>query len=485
MKITALKIKNFKCFEDFEIRFDERFNLHVLLAENMVGKSAVMRALRIAANTYVNGIVTMPGYGIESTDHRIIGKNVISDISLNSSIEVEAVLEDEKKKLQKVHWIKYKDKPSQNRTKIKLLNKSLNPTEVAKKVYQSTIEQKSALPLINFIGTEYIHVLSSETGRFEVDGNATEGYKDCLNDKSIQKFLFAWLRRLDGILSESARKTVAAGAYGALPQDAWYVFEQSVKLLLPAINGVEWLEDKKQPIVKFNNGDIRLFDMLSDGYRYLILLAGELATRAIILNKHLGKQALEEVTGLVIIDEFGIHLHPSLQNETLIRLQNTFPKVQFILSTHSPLLVNGLKKEQIHILEMDETGQRTTRNPDEDVIGLGAEGILRSLFGLATTFDKTSLDLNEEYKSLLYKKNNGDMTFADQQRFADLSQQLSIYRLDPTLQITKEDPIVNMVKEDIQARYHILADSNDKTQLPSDLPQQIETILDDIFKKKK
>ena len=77
------------------------------------------------------------------------------------------------------------------------------------------------------------------------------------------------------------------------------------------------------------------------------------------------------------------------------------------------------------------------------------------------------------------------MTFADQQRFADLSQQLSIYRLDPTLQITKEDPIVNMVKEDIQARYHILADSNDKTQLPSDLPQQIETILDDIFKKKK
>lgn len=474
-------MNNFRCFEDFEIRFNEHHNLHVLIAQNMVGKSAIMRALRIAANTYVNGIITLSGYGIERTDHRVIGRNVISDISLNSSIEVEALLEDEKGMLQKAHWLKYKDKPIQNRTKTKLLKGSSNPADIAKKAYKYTIEHEASLPLINFIGTEYIHVLSSETTKFSIEGNATEGYKDCLDDKSIQKFLFAWLGRLDGILMESARKKIVAESYGELPGDAWHVFQQAVKTLLPTIITIEWLEDKKQPIVEFENGDIRLFEMLSDGYRYLILLAGELATRAIILNKHLGKRVLEEVTGLVIIDEFGIHLHPSLQNETLMRLQKAFPKVQFILSTHSPLLINGLKKEQVHILEMDENGKRTLRHPDEDVVGLGAEGILRELFGLETTFDHISLDRNEEYKKLLDKKMRGTLNASERERFSKLSEQLAPYRLDPSLQVKQEDPIVNLVKKKLEERQSSLETGRSKKVLTKDLSKQVEDILDDLF----
>lgn len=482
MRVTTLKMNNFRCFEDFEIRFDERFNLHVLIAENMVGKSAIMRALRIAANTYVNGIITLPGYGIERTDHRVVGRNVISDISLNSSIEVEATLVDEKGKSQKVHWLKYKDKPVQNRTKIELLNGTSNPSDIAKNVYKYTIAHKASLPLINFIGTEYIHVLSSETTKFSIDGNAMEGYKDCLNDKSIQKFLFAWLGKLDGILGESSRKKIVAESYGDFPHDAWFVCQEAVKSLLPSIIAIEWLADKKQPIVEFDNGDIRLFDMLSDGYRYLILLAIELATRAIILNKHLGKDVLKEVTGLVIIDEFGIHLHPSLQSETLTRLQSTFPKVQFILSTHSPLLVNGLKREQVHILEMGENGTRTVRHPQVDVVGLGAEGILRDLFGLETTFDDTSLQLNEDYKKLLGKKTSGVLSASERDQFTKLSEQLAPMRLDPTLQVKQDDPITNMVKEKLEERQQkLVTNTSSKKALPKDLPEQVENILDDIF----
>lgn len=480
MKITALKLYNFRCFDDFEIKFSEQHNVHVIIAENMAGKSAIMRALRIAAHTYVNGIITVIGYGIERTEHRVIGSNVISDISLDASIEIEALIEDENGKIQKAHWKKFKDKPSPERTKTILYSKNINPTTIAKKVYEQTILKKAHLPLINFIGTEYIHVLSSETGKFSLDGDATEGYRDCLNDKSIKKFLFDWLSRIDGIMGEKARKKLVAEAYGNLPNDAWAVFQTAVKSLLPDIKGFEWLEDKKQPIVKFENGDIRLFDMLSDGYRYLILLAGELATRAIILNKHLGTKVLSLITGIVLIDEFGIHLHPSLQNEALIRLQNTFPKVQFILSTHSPLLINGLKKEQVHLLEMDETGKRTIRHPDEDVIGLGAEGILRMMFGLYTTFDKTSLQWNEDYKRILSKKIEGKLTAEELIQFTQLSKRLAPFRLEPTLQVTQEDSVTRLVRENLNQRSLHL----DKSLLaiPKDLPQQVDNILDDIFK---
>lgn len=472
---------NFRCFEEFEIEFSEQYSLHVLLAENMVGKSAVMRALRIAAHTYVNGIITAQGYGIERNDHRVIGKNVISDVSLDSSVEVRAIIHDEQGFPQKVHWVKYKDKPIQDRTKLSMLSHTRNPADIAKDTYKLTIEHKAQLPLINFIGTEYIHVLSSETKEFSMDGDATEGYKDCLNDKSIQKFLFAWLGRLDGILSEIAHKKIVAESYGDLPHDAWYVFQEAVQSLLPTITAIEWLKDKKQPIVKFENGDIRLFDMLSDGYRYLILLAGELATRAIILNKHLGKRVLKEVTGLVIIDEFGIHLHPSLQSDTLRRLQAAFPRVQFLISTHSPLLINGLKKEQIHILEMDEKGKRTVRNPDEDAIGLGAEGILRDMFGLESTFDDISLNRNEEYKKLLSKKTNAGLSETERAQFQQLSQQLAPYRLDPTLQVTQEDPIMDMVRKKLEARQNDPTNSRAAESLSKDLPAQVDDILDDIF----
>jgi predicted ATP-binding protein involved in virulence len=483
MRITELKLTNFRCFEDFKIQFAENHNVHVIVAGNMVGKSAIMRALRIAANTYTNGIITLQGYGIERMDHRVIGHNVINDISLNSSVEVAAVIYDEENKPHKAHWLKFKEKPFQDdkkdRTKT-LFSDDLNITTIAKKVYEQTIIQKSHLPLINFIGTEYIHVLLSKTDNFSLNGDAIQGYKDCLNDKSIQKFLFDWLKRIDGIMGEKARKKIVADAYGSLPDDAWFVFQEAVKSLLPDIRGFEWLADKKQPIVEFTNGDIRLFDMLSDGYRYLILLAGDLATRAIILNKHLGQNALKETTGLVIIDEFGIHLHPSLQSETLERLQATFPKIQFILSTHSPLLLNGLKKEQVHILEMDETGKRTVRYPDEDVIGMGAEGILRDLFGLYSTFDKTSLKMNEAYKGLLKKKTDGILSDDERTEFAKLSEQLSHNRLDPTLEIVQDDTITKLVREKLEQRSQN-TEQRDKS-IPNDLPKQVESILDNFFK---
>lgn len=338
------------------------------------------------------------------------------------------------------------------------------------------------LPLFNFIGTEYIHIEASKTSELTLEGSATQGYKDCFNDKSIKKFLFDWLRRIDGILKEKQYKKIIASAYGDLPDNAMYIFQQAVKSILPDITEIEWLEDKKQPIIQFNNGDVRLFDMLSDGYRYLILLAGELATRAFILNKHLGKEVLEKIPGIILIDEFGIHLHPGLQSLSLQRLQDTFPKIQFILSTHSPLLVNGLKKEQIYLLEADKNGQRTVRHPDEDAIGLGADGILLEMFGLATTFDDESIARNEEYKKLFNKKNKEGLSESELMRFSELTQLLAPLRLDPTLEITQDDSITRIVREKLKERTVVGERGLHSAKIPDNVSAQVEGILNDLFK---
>ena len=71
MKITSLTLNNFRCFDHFEITFSQDFNTHVIIAENMVGKSALMAALRIASNIYTTGLKSE--WQLEQTDHRIIG----------------------------------------------------------------------------------------------------------------------------------------------------------------------------------------------------------------------------------------------------------------------------------------------------------------------------------------------------------------------------------------------------------------------------
>ena len=73
------------------------------------------------------------------------------------------------------------------------------------------------------------------------------------------------------------------------------------------------------------------------------------------LNKSI---RLHEITGLIIIDEIAAHLHPTLQHDVLPQLIGMFPKVQFIVSSHSPLFLLGMEKrfgvDRVTILEMPE-----------------------------------------------------------------------------------------------------------------------------------
>ena len=67
---------------------------------------------------------------------------------------------------------------------------------------------------------------------------------------------------------------------------------------------------------------------------------------------------LSQITGLVIIDEIAAHLHPTLQHDVLPELISLFPKVQFVVSSHSPLFLLGMEEkfgaEKVTILELPE-----------------------------------------------------------------------------------------------------------------------------------
>jgi predicted ATP-binding protein involved in virulence len=95
----------------------------------------------------------------------------------------------------------------------------------------------------------------------------------------------------------------------------------------------------------------------------MIGLVADIAHRTARLNPHLGESAAIETPGIVLIDEVDMHLHPQWQQVVLKSLEQAFPLLQFIVTTHSPQVLTTLRKENIRIFSCDEQGKWTAPEP--------------------------------------------------------------------------------------------------------------------------
>ncbi len=108
-------------------------------------------------------------------------------------------------------------------------------------------------------------------------------------------------------------------------------------------------------------------------------------------------------SGIFIIDDIDAHLHPSWQRRIIPALAEYFPNVQIFASTHSPMIVAGLKKGQVHLLKRDETGQVVWSRNEQDVIGWTADEIYRTFMGIDDPTDERTAGHVEELRQLRSK----------------------------------------------------------------------------------
>jgi predicted ATP-binding protein involved in virulence len=98
-------------------------------------------------------------------------------------------------------------------------------------------------------------------------------------------------------------------------------------------------------------------EAMSDGARSVISMAADIAYRMARLNPDLGDEVTTKTPGVVLIDEVDMHLHPSWQQTVVQDLTTAFPKVQFILTTHSPQVLTSIRAEDIRILHWEPDDQ--------------------------------------------------------------------------------------------------------------------------------
>lgn len=104
---------------------------------------------------------------------------------------------------------------------------------------------------------------------------------------------------------------------------------------------------------KLTDGRVLPLSLLSDGYRNVVAMVADLAWRAVVLNAHHGAEAPAKATGVVLIDEIDLHLHPDWQRRVIGDLRRAFPKLQFVATTRSPQVLGSAKAEWVRILRED------------------------------------------------------------------------------------------------------------------------------------
>lgn len=156
------------------------------------------------------------------------------------------------------------------------------------------------------------------------------------------------------------------------------------------------------------------FRELSEGEQQLLTVVGLL-------------RFTKESESLFLLDEPDTHLNPAWGMEYLEILQETAGvggDSQVIIATHDPLMLSGLLKEQVIVLDRDPSGSRINAgHPEIDPRGMGVSGILKSsMFGLSTTLDfPTQAKLDERFELAA----KAERTEAEEQRLRDLSEELA------------------------------------------------------------
>ena len=190
---------------------------------------------------------------------------------------------------------------------------------------------------------------------------------------------------------------------------------KAIDSLLPEGSSFEKIDDNGRIWFTVNNISVTTLS-LSDGYRSILALAGDLIWR-LIEAFPTSNDPLKEA-GVVLIDELDIHLHPTWQRVIASWLQSVFPNLQFIVATHSPLIAAGAGKDAVTYRVFKEKNGSTGIEKIENIAFQDVDSILQSrAFGMVSTY---SPDAEATMNAYLELKNKSNKNAEDEQQLKKL-----------------------------------------------------------------
>ena len=123
---------------------------------------------------------------------------------------------------------------------------------------------------------------------------------------------------------------------------------------------------------------------LSQGYQAMVAWVADLIGHVVLTNN--AAVPLNQMTGLVLVDELDLFVHPRWQLELIPKLKRIFPKVQFVVTTHSPMVLPGLNREEVFILSQDDRGNIVAAQASTSPKLLSGSEIYDLFFGISELY---------------------------------------------------------------------------------------------------
>jgi predicted ATP-binding protein involved in virulence len=445
--LDSLELVDFRPFSELKLRVckDDKddSNFTVIIGENGAGKSAILEAIAKSFSWISKRIVSDAGKGdyIVEGDIRVGSKNDYATVVTNFSLEGDLKFQLELSR----------SKEGSNVTK----KNHVQDIEYLAKLYRELNSRHVAcsLPLLAFYSVKRaVEVdpkdisdwddLGSESGYRKVDG-----YKNALNGSADFRLFLHWFKWVDDILNSDVDfqknklkiESIEKELEGPLIEDLKALDDQSgrareileayiksKKEELKLLKSKTWSRDSKEfqlmkdtiedvlqtflPTMRnlrvqrrpkldllVDKGNYSLSVLqLSQGEKSLLALVSDIARRLVILNPGLDNPL--SGNGVVLIDEVDLHLHPRWQQTVLSKLAKTFPNLQFIITTHSPIVITSVESQGIRILEEGEL-----LLAPHGVKGAEESRVLERVFGVKSRPPENEVVKKlEEYLSLVY-----------------------------------------------------------------------------------
>lgn len=386
MYINSLKIKNLRCFSEvkFELQHAGKTppdgktlkfpNINLLLGNNGSGKSSILKALAMASLAPV----LKGGSGL--TLYRMV-RSTSPDEKQPADAELHA--------------------------EVILHEQDLDKKESAKA--PQTIEMASAIRRMGHI--EELEMLPSKGklpfGIYEDDSPAflVVGYGVNRKVEETVNFGFKEKARRRRLRYQRVA-SLFEDNYGLVPLQSWLPdlqksnpgrFKQVINLINRiAPDDMEFSGKFFEDEFYFNFRKTEMpFGSLSDGYRHFIGWIADLLYH-ICMGAPSGKKLVDN-RGLVLVDEIDLLLHPEWQRTVLQSLSEYLPNMQFVFTTHSPIVASSVESENILVMEEAEDGSAKVKQYDENIYGATADQVLlSSFFGLKTTRPESFVKSMEE-----------------------------------------------------------------------------------------
>ena len=349
--IRRISLKNFMGFKSWE---HDLYSMTVLAGDNTSGKTSVLNGIQVALGAILQCIDDLPAN--KYFRRQIQGSERYSPFDMFSksfkpSQEATRVSVDSSFGDGHLSWYRELVGSTTSNSKVSVgqLQSLIRSIMEKRKKDEEHKEytQESILPLVLSFGTNRLasQVRSTKYSK-ERMSRIERAYKAALMDRVDFMGAHNWFIESDrNILDEKEFKGTREAFINALTT------------AVPSIKQVDvnWAYGELEVLIETGNENYErhCFSQLSDGFKAMINMVSEIAHRCIEPNGFLGENAVSATPGVVLIDEIDIYLHPKWQRHVLSDLRKAFPHIQFIVTTHSPFIIQSVSQKELVSLDSD------------------------------------------------------------------------------------------------------------------------------------